>query len=71
MLKLQPFGNIVVYADMSGKELVDLTAVAQMKRTPAPIHGFANVSIAKRGKLTDLKIKGDLLIRLKPIAWRR
>ncbi|MBW6097652.1 5'-nucleotidase C-terminal domain-containing protein, partial [Pseudomonas aeruginosa] len=29
VLKVQPFGNIVVYADMSGKEVVDyLTAVA-------------------------------------------
>ncbi|SUH39044.1 bifunctional UDP-sugar hydrolase/5'-nucleotidase periplasmic precursor [Salmonella enterica subsp. enterica] len=32
VLKVQPFGNIVVYADMERQEVVDyLTAVAQMK----------------------------------------
>lgn len=39
VLKVQPFGNIVVYADMSGKEVVDyLTAVAQMKPDSGAIH---------------------------------
>ncbi len=61
MLKVQPFGNIVVYADMSGKEVVDyLTAVAQMKPDSGAYPQFANVSfVAKEGKLTDLKIKGE------------
>ncbi|EJX6460621.1 bifunctional UDP-sugar hydrolase/5'-nucleotidase UshA [Salmonella enterica subsp. enterica serovar Kastrup] len=61
VLKLQPFGNIVVYADMSGKEVVDyLTAVAQMKPDSGAYPQFANVSfVAKEGKLTDLKIKGE------------
>ncbi|EDV4224423.1 bifunctional UDP-sugar hydrolase/5'-nucleotidase [Salmonella enterica subsp. enterica] len=61
VLKVQPFGNIVVYADMSGKELVDyLTAVAQMKPDSGAYPQFANVSfVAKEGKLTDLKIKGE------------
>ncbi|AXD08766.1 bifunctional UDP-sugar hydrolase/5'-nucleotidase [Salmonella enterica subsp. diarizonae] len=61
VLKVQPFGNIVVYADMSGKEVVDyLTAVAQMKPDSGAYPQFANVSfIAKEGKLTDLKIKGE------------
>ncbi|EBQ9387986.1 bifunctional UDP-sugar hydrolase/5'-nucleotidase [Salmonella enterica] len=61
VLKVQPFGNIVVYADMSGKEVVDyLTAVAQMKPDPGAYPQFANVSfVAKEGKLTDLKIKGE------------
>ncbi|EJF5340363.1 bifunctional UDP-sugar hydrolase/5'-nucleotidase [Salmonella enterica] len=60
-LKVQPFGNIVVYADMSGKEVVDyLTAVAQMKPDSGAYPQFANVSfVAKEGKLTDLKIKGE------------
>ncbi|EGH8238733.1 bifunctional UDP-sugar hydrolase/5'-nucleotidase [Salmonella enterica] len=60
VLKVQPFGNIVVYADMSGKEVVDyLTAVAQMKPDSGAYPQFANVSfVAKEGKLTDLKIKG-------------
>lgn len=61
VLKVQPFGNIVVYADMSGKEMVDyLTAVAQMKPDSGAYPQFANVSfVAKEGKLTDLKIKGE------------
>ncbi|EJJ4900746.1 bifunctional UDP-sugar hydrolase/5'-nucleotidase [Salmonella enterica] len=61
VLKVQPFGNIVVYADMSGKEEVDyLTAVAQMKPDSGAYPQFANVSfVAKEGKLTDLKIKGE------------
>ncbi|ECC3683564.1 bifunctional UDP-sugar hydrolase/5'-nucleotidase [Salmonella enterica subsp. enterica] len=61
VLKVQPFGNIVVYADMSGKEVVDyLTAVAQMTPDSGAYPQFANVSfVAKEGKLTDLKIKGE------------
>ncbi|EDW6357421.1 bifunctional UDP-sugar hydrolase/5'-nucleotidase [Salmonella enterica subsp. enterica] len=61
VLKVQPFGNIVVYAGMSGKEVVDyLTAVAQMKPDSGAYPQFANVSfVAKEGKLTDLKIKGE------------
>ncbi|EMR5618304.1 bifunctional UDP-sugar hydrolase/5'-nucleotidase [Salmonella enterica] len=61
VLKVQPFGNIVVYADISGKEVVDyLTAVAQMKPDSGAYPQFANVSfVAKEGKLTDLKIKGE------------
>ncbi|EBW0035750.1 bifunctional UDP-sugar hydrolase/5'-nucleotidase [Salmonella enterica subsp. enterica serovar Heidelberg] len=61
VLKVQPFGNTVVYADMSGKEVVDyLTAVAQMKPDSGAYPQFANVSfVAKEGKLTDLKIKGE------------
>ncbi|EHC5673412.1 bifunctional UDP-sugar hydrolase/5'-nucleotidase [Salmonella enterica subsp. enterica serovar Infantis] len=61
VLKVQPSGNIVVYADMSGKEVVDyLTAVAQMKPDSGAYPQFANVSfVAKEGKLTELKIKGE------------
>lgn len=61
VLKVQPFGNIVVYADMSGKEVIDyLTAVAQMKPDSGAYPQFANVSFtAKNGTLNDLKIKGE------------
>ncbi|EIZ5753088.1 bifunctional UDP-sugar hydrolase/5'-nucleotidase [Salmonella enterica] len=61
VLRVQPFDNIVVYADMSGKEVIDyLTAVAQMKPDSGAYPQFANVSfVAKEGKLTDLKIKGE------------
>ncbi|WP_326471965.1 bifunctional UDP-sugar hydrolase/5'-nucleotidase UshA [Enterobacter wuhouensis] len=61
VLKVQPFGNVVVYADMSGKEVIEyLTAVAQMKPDSGAYPQFANVSFnAKEGKLNDLKIKGE------------
>ncbi len=61
VLKVQPFGNLVVYADMSGKEVIDyLTAVAQMKPDSGAYPQFANVSfVATAGKLKDLKIKGE------------
>lgn len=61
VLKVQPFGNVVVYADMSGKEVVDyLTAVAQMKPDSGAYPQFANVSfVAKGGVLSDLKINGE------------
>ncbi|KAB2517465.1 bifunctional UDP-sugar hydrolase/5'-nucleotidase [Enterobacter hormaechei] len=76
VLKVQPFGNVVVYADMSGKEVIDyLTAVAQMKPDSGAYPQFANVSfVAKDGKLNDLKIKGDPVdpaktYRLAPLSF--
>ncbi len=61
VLKVQPFGNVVVYADMNGKDVTDyLTAVAQMKPDSGAYPQFANVSfVAKEGKLNDLKINGE------------
>lgn len=61
VLKVQPFGNVVVYVDMTGKEVTDyLTAVAQMKPDSGAYPQFANVSfVAKGGQLTELKIKGE------------
>ncbi len=61
MLKVQPFGNVVVYADMTGKEVIDyLTAVAQMKPVFRCLPAIRNVSfVAKDGKLNDLEIKGE------------
>ena len=63
VLKVQPFGNTVVYADMSGKELTDyLTAVAKMKPDSGAYPQFANVSfVAKDGVLSELKIKGEAI----------
>lgn len=60
VLKVQPFGNVVVYADMNGKDVTDyLTAVAQMKPDSGAYPQFARVSfVAKEGKLNDLKING-------------
>ncbi|EPO0898210.1 bifunctional UDP-sugar hydrolase/5'-nucleotidase UshA [Citrobacter amalonaticus] len=61
VLKVQPFGNVVVYADMNGKDVTDyLTAVAQMKPDSGAYPQFARVSfVAKEGKLNDLKINGE------------
>lgn len=61
VLKVQPFGNTLVYATLTGKELTDyLTAVAQMKPDSGAYPQFANVSfVAKDGKLNNLKIKGE------------
>lgn len=61
VLKVQPFGNVVVYVDMTGKEVTDyLTAVVQMKPDSGAYPQFANVSfVAKGGQLTELKIKGE------------
>ncbi|MGK9173983.1 bifunctional UDP-sugar hydrolase/5'-nucleotidase UshA [Yokenella regensburgei] len=61
VLKVQPFGNTLVYADMDGKALSDyLTAVAKMKPDSGAYPQFANVSfVAKDGVLNDLKIKGE------------
>jgi 5'-nucleotidase/UDP-sugar diphosphatase len=63
VLKVQPFGNTLVYADMSGKELADyLTVVAKMKPDSGAYPQFANVSfVAKDGVLNDLKIKGEAI----------
>lgn len=63
VLKVQPFGNTVVYVNLSGKELLDyLTAVAQMKPDSGAYPQFANVSfVAKGGQLSDVKIKGEPL----------
>ena len=61
VLKVQPFGNLLVYTDMSGQEVTDyLTAVAQMKPDSGAYPQFANVSVvAKAGKLSDLEINGE------------
>ncbi|WP_437887085.1 bifunctional UDP-sugar hydrolase/5'-nucleotidase UshA [Phytobacter sp. V91] len=63
VLKVQPFGNTLVYADMNGKELTDyLSAVAKMKPDSGAYPQFANVSfVAKDGVLNDLKIKGEAI----------
>ena len=63
VLKVQPFGNTVVYADINGKALSDyLTAVAKMKPDSGAYPQFANVSfVAKDGVLSELKIKGEAI----------
>ncbi|MDQ7884261.1 bifunctional UDP-sugar hydrolase/5'-nucleotidase UshA [Atlantibacter hermannii] len=61
VMKVQPFGNTLVYIDMPGKAVVEyLTAVAQKTPDSGAYPQFANVSfIASGGTLRDLKIKGE------------
>ncbi|QFH72516.1 bifunctional UDP-sugar hydrolase/5'-nucleotidase [Enterobacter sp. E76] len=61
VLKVQPFGNTLVYIDMPGKAVVEyLTAVAQKKPDSGAYPQFANVSFSASGDpLSDLKIKGE------------
>ncbi len=61
VLKVQPFGNTVVYADMNGKQVLDyLTAVAQKKPDSGAYPQFANVSFsAANGQISEVKIKGE------------
>lgn len=72
VLKVQPFGNIVVYVDMSGKEVIDyLTAVAQMKPDSGAYPQFANVSfVAKDASSTTSKSKASRSTPPKPTAWQ-
>lgn len=61
VLKVQPFGNTVVYSDMTGKEVTEyLSAVAQKKPDSGAYPQFANVSfVATAAGLQELKIKGE------------
>jgi 5'-nucleotidase/UDP-sugar diphosphatase len=61
VLKVQPFGNTVVYTEMTGKEVTEyLSAVAQKKPDSGAYPQFANVSfVATAAGLQDLKIKGE------------
>ncbi|MDF7680093.1 bifunctional UDP-sugar hydrolase/5'-nucleotidase UshA [Enterobacteriaceae bacterium ESL0689] len=63
VLKVQPFSNVLVYVDMSGREVTEyLTAVAQLQPDSGAYPQFFNVSFtAKNGKLNDLKIKGEAI----------
>jgi 5'-nucleotidase/UDP-sugar diphosphatase len=61
VLKVQPFGNTVVYTEMTGKEVTEyLSAVAQKKPDSGAYPQFSNVSfVATAAGLQDLKIKGE------------
>ncbi|WP_029592124.1 bifunctional UDP-sugar hydrolase/5'-nucleotidase UshA [Franconibacter pulveris] len=63
VLKVQPFGNTLVYVDMTGQEVADyLKAVAQMKPDSGAYPQFTSVSFtASGGALSDIKIKGEPL----------
>lgn len=64
VLKVQPFGNIVSYINMSGNEVVEyLTEVAKKTPDSGAYPQFANVSfVSDGGNLHYLKIKGQPVI---------
>ncbi|WP_337262920.1 MULTISPECIES: bifunctional UDP-sugar hydrolase/5'-nucleotidase UshA [unclassified Serratia (in: enterobacteria)] len=63
VLKVQPFGNTLVYADMKGSEIEQyLAVVANMKVDSGAYAQFANVSLVADGKgVSAVKIKGEPL----------
>lgn len=63
VLKVQPFSNTVVYADLKGKDVLDyLAVVANMKAGSGAYAQLANVSLIADGTgVSDVKIKGEPL----------
>ncbi|OMQ25448.1 bifunctional UDP-sugar hydrolase/5'-nucleotidase UshA [Serratia oryzae] len=63
VLKVQPFGNTLVYADMKGSEIEQyLAVVANMKVDSGAYAQFANVSLVADGKgVSNVKINGEPL----------
>ncbi|WP_114191592.1 bifunctional UDP-sugar hydrolase/5'-nucleotidase UshA [Edaphovirga cremea] len=64
VLKVQPFGNTLVYVDLEGSEVQEyLGVVANMKVDSGAYAQFANVSLVADGKngVSDVKIKGEPL----------
>lgn len=63
VLKVQPFGNTLVYVDMKGSELEKYFAVVANKKVDSGAYAqFANVSLTADGEgVRDIKIKGEPL----------
>ncbi|QHA86302.1 bifunctional UDP-sugar hydrolase/5'-nucleotidase UshA [Serratia rhizosphaerae] len=63
VLKVQPFGNTLVYADMTGREIEKyLAVVANMKPDSGAYAQFANVSLVADGSgVSAVKINGQPL----------
>ncbi|EFE98100.1 bifunctional UDP-sugar hydrolase/5'-nucleotidase UshA [Serratia odorifera] len=63
VLKVQPFGNTLVYADMTGREVEKyLAVVANMKPDSGAYAQFANVSLLADGTgVSQVKINGQPL----------
>ncbi len=63
VLKVQPFGNTLVYADMKGREVEKYLAVVANKKVDSGAYAqFANVSLVADGKgVSDIKIQGKPL----------
>lgn len=73
VLKVQPFGNTVVYTDMTGKEVTEyLSAVAQKNQTLARIRSSRTSVLWQRLQACKiLKSRASRLILRKPTVWRR
>lgn len=63
VLKVQPFGNTLVYADMKGHEVEKYLAVVANKKVDSGAYAqFANVSLVADGQgVSDIKIQGKPL----------
>lgn len=63
LLKVEPFGNTVVYADLTGQHLLDYLTVAANKKAGAGAFAhFANLNIIMDGdKISSVKVKGVAL----------
>ena len=61
VLKVQPFGNMVTYTDMSGKEVMDYLNVVGTKPADSGAYvQFAGVSmVVENGSVHDVKIGGE------------
>lgn len=60
VLKVQPFGNLVAYVEMNGRDLEKYLAVVANKKVDSGAYAqFANVSLVADGQgVSDVKIKG-------------
>lgn len=63
VLKVQPFGNTLVYVDMSGREVEQYLAVVANRKVGSGAYAqFANVSLVADGKgVSNVKINGQPL----------
>ncbi|MCL9781907.1 bifunctional UDP-sugar hydrolase/5'-nucleotidase UshA [Vibrio sp. S4M6] len=63
VLKVQPFGNIITYVDMNGKEVLDYLNVVATKPVDSGAYAqFAGISMqVANGKVSDVKINGKPL----------
>lgn len=63
VLKVQPFGNTLVYVDMKGSEIARYLAVVANKQVDSGAYAqFANVSLVADGTtVSDIKIKNEPL----------
>ncbi|MDN6449497.1 MAG: bifunctional UDP-sugar hydrolase/5'-nucleotidase UshA, partial [Enterobacterales bacterium] len=63
VLKVQPFGNLVAYVEMNGRDLEKYLAVVANKKVDSGAYAqFANVSLVADGQdVSDVKIKGEPL----------